>query len=382
MKRLIGFMRVILATAVAVLLIICCTLCVCAEEDALDGEWGSFLSGISDDVKERFPDGSFEDKDSFASAVESMGSPEYIAKVLLDIIGIELGSAVRLFLVFCAVLLVSAVFTSFADAHDSPMLQGAVRFCSGGALISVIAYNVYAHFGMIEDFFQKLSGTVVGMIPMSAAVWAMGGNVSTASVGSASFSVMLGVCQALWGSTVIPVCSVLCVFCFCEAVCEEMNMSRITSAVKKIYNFILAFSMGIMLFSMSAQTAIAASADSVSARGAKLVSGSIIPIIGGSVGETLRTVASSVSYLKNVFGFGGIMLIAMLTLPVLVSVIMTRLVFMLSGGVAEVLGCKGEGKLLSGFDEIYGCMSAVLSGAAVMFVIALCIFMRTVVAVA
>jgi hypothetical protein len=154
------------------------------------------------------------------------------------------------------------------------------------------------------------------------------------------------------------------------------------AAIRKIYNFFLCIVMTILLSSLAAQTAISAAADGTAARTARLVSGSVIPVLGGSVGETLRTVASGVSYLKNIFGVGGILMIFALLLPVGMSVLLSRVVFLICGGLADMLGCANEARLLDGLGEVYGTMLAVVSSVSVMFVLALCIFMQSVVAVA
>ena len=75
------------------------------------------------------------------------------------------------------------------------------------------------------------------------------------------------------------------------------------------------------------------------------------------------------------------MMISGLLLPVGISVLLTRVVFLICGGLAEVLGCANEARFLGNLGEIYGTMLAVISGVSVMFILALCIFMQTVVAV-
>ena len=112
-----------------------------------------------------------------------------------------------------------------------------------------------------------------------------------------------------------------------------------------------------------------------------MVSSTVIPVVGGSVGETLRTVAAGVQYLKSVVGIGGILLVAFLLLPTLLSLIMTRFVFLLASGIAEILGCENEGKFLSELGNLYGCMIAVVSMSSVMFILALTIFVKSMVAI-
>ena len=140
--------------------------------------------------------------------------------------------------------------------------------------------------------------------------------------------------------------------------------------------------MTVLLSSLAAQTTLTAVADSVSARAGRLVSSTVIPIVGGNLGEALRTVASSVRYIKSIFGVGGIIIIALIALPIAISLLLTRLVFGICSTFADILGCSQEAKLLSSFSDAYGCMLAVVCGIGMMFVLSLCIFMKTIVAVA
>ena len=139
--------------------------------------------------------------------------------------------------------------------------------------------------------------------------------------------------------------------------------------------------MTLLVMLLSVQTTLSAAADGTAARAAKMVASSVIPIVGGSVSETLRTVASGVQYIKSVVGVGAIALIIILLLPTLVSLVLTRLAFIISGCVADMLGCESESRLLGELGGVWGCMIAVVSMTAVMFILALSIFIKSAVAV-
>lgn len=220
------------------------------------------------------------------------------------------------------------------------------------------------------------------LIPMAGTVWAMGGNVTTASAGTATLSLMLTAFETVCGKTVMPLSYFCMALALCHTLASDTGLGGLARAVKRVYTFSLGLMMTVLLASLGSQTALTAAADSTAARTAKAVSSAVIPVVGGSVGETLRTVASGVQYLKSVLGIGGILLIFFLLLPTLLSLLITRLVFLLASGVAELLGCESDGRLLSELGSIYGCLTAVVSMTSVMFILALSIFVKTVVAAA
>ena len=344
--------------------------------------WEDFEKSIPEDAEKYFENGAFDEQTSYFEAIEKMTSAESIVTLLSELFFAEAKLACNLLLVLLGVLLVSAVLSVVGEQSENKTLKSVMRFCSLGALFTSAGYVFYTHFERLEDFFSRLALLINGMIPVTASIWALGGNVSTATVGSATLYCFLNVFEKLWATSAIPVFVLLLMLGFCDVICTELKSGRILGTVKKIYGFFLGLSMTILLSSLAAQTTLAAVSDSVAARAGRLVSSTVIPIVGGNLGEVLRTVASSVTYLKNIFGIGGIILISILVLPMAISLLLTRFVFGICSTFADIIGCSQESKLLASFSEAYGCMLAVVCGVGMMFVLSLCIFMKTVVAVA
>ena len=350
---------------------------------SVDGElWEEFVNSLPQSVTDSFENGALEDVESFGESVSEMSSARYVIGKILDCIGLELRGSLTLFCSLCALLVLNASLSGASGTFLGADLGGAVRFCSAGAIFASVIYSQYGHFESIEMFFDSLGSLMRAMIPIGASLWAMGGNIVSASSGSATLYIMLGVSEGLFRTTVTPVCSVMSVLNLCDAMSDGMRTGRMLGAIRRIYSFFLCSVMTLLISCLAAQTALSASADGVAARTARLVSGSFIPILGGSVGETLRTVASGVGYLKNIFGVGGILMIFSLLLPVCISTLLFRAVFLVSGGIADMLGLASEARLLDGLGEVYGTMLAVVTSVSVMFLLSLCIFMQSVVAVA
>ena len=157
-------------------------------------------------------------------------------------------------------------------------------------------------------------------------------------------------------------------------------MEGFSGSVKKIYNFLVGLIMSIFVFSLSTQTAVTSAADTAVARGAKLVSATVIPGVGGAVGDTLRTVSGSVGYIKSIVGTVGIVFVLIVTLQPLVSLLLCRHALIICSTLANSFGCKREGKMLGELGNIYGLLVGAVAICAVSFIIAFCIFLKCTVA--
>ena len=314
------------------------------------------------------------------TALTEMLTPQYLFSLAREYLGGALGDGVRLLAVVCGLLAIAAVLQTARQSFSSDALKNTVRFCTLGGLFAALIRVQYEQLAAVKLFFERLHALMSSMIPVGGAVLAMGGNVTTAAAGSATLGVFLSVAEGLCARTVVPVCAIGTALALCQTLSPEVGLRGIANVVRKTYTFFLGLVMSLLCFLLSSQSTLCAAADSTGARTAKLVSSLAIPVVGGGVGETLRTLAGRVQYLKSIVGIGGILFILLLFLPTFLSLIATRLVFLLGSGVAEMLGCENEGRLLSELGTVWGTMIAVMSMCAIMFVFALVIFVRVAVA--
>lgn len=353
-----------------------------AETEEVPEEIFDAVEQLPEEIRTELPSGiGSRDFSEFGDAVAEMTSWEYLSELFWKVMGAEMGSTLRLLAILCALLMLAAVFGTLCTSLGSDSLSGAFRFCTTAAIFSAMIHIQLRQMENVRTFFERLNSLMESMIPVLGSLWAMGGNVTTASAGTGTLYIFLAVCRRICAAGVLPICSFCTVAALCNTLSPQSGMRGIGGAVKKVYTFSLGLMMTILLTVLSSQTTLTASADSVTAKTAKTFSSAIIPIVGGSVGETLRTLASGIQYMKGVVGIGGVGFLLLLVLPTFLSLVFTRLAFLLAGGVAELLGCDAESRLLGELGGIYGIMLAVVSMSSVMFILALQLFIKTAVAV-
>lgn len=356
--------------------------CVGAESAAsMPDEFGEIAGSLPDGVRDSLPD-EMLDPEHVHEGLSEVLSVEYIFEYLGDRLQDGLSSALRLACILIGLVIISALARALVLSVESPALGSSFRMCSSLALFSAVIGIEISQLERIAELLDSLNELMGSMIPVTGVIWAMGGNVSTASTGSATLYVFLSMCESLCAKTVLPVCLILTVVALSTAISPDLRLGGVSGAVKKTYNFVLGLVMTLLVSVLGLQTTLTSSADGIGAKTAKLVSSTVIPIVGGSVGDTLRSVAGSAQYIKSVFGISAIVFILFLVLPTLISILLSRAVFVLTGGVADMLGCDQESRLLGEIGNIYGCMLGVVSMSAVMFILGFAIFVKSAVAIA
>ena len=351
------------------------------ESGDMPSEYYGVIDELPSEVSDKLPDGIYSNKtEDIGEALLEVVSVEYIMGFAAELVGDGLGDAVALAAHICGIVILSAIFEAMRK-NLSESVSGAVGFCVTSAIFAAIIDVTYRQVEMVCDFFIRLDSLILSMIPVMGAVYAMGGNVSTGVSSSSGMYAFLAVSEGICARTIAPVSSVCIAMALCRGISPSINLQGITSGIKKCYVFLIGMIMTVLLALLSSQTAISAAADSTAARAAKMVTSSAIPIVGGSVAETLRTVASGVQYTKSVVGVGGIVFLMILLLPTLISLLLTRLALIFSGSVAELLGCEGECRIIRELDGVWGLMIAVVAMCSVMFILVMTVFLKTAVAI-
>ena len=345
-------------------------------------EYEQMLDGIPSDIAEILPDELFSrDTEQIGAAVEHMSSFDFILSRVADLLSVGLGDAVRLFATLLGLVILSALLRQTRSLMRSSTLSGAVSFCSTATIIGAIVSLQYGQLSRVITFLDNLNLLASSMIPLMGVLYAMGGNLTAAVVNNSGMMIFLTVCENLINRTVLPVTALCMCFAMAAAMSPSVDMKGVAGVIKKSFTMLLGFVMMLLMTVLAAQSTLAAASDGIAARAAKFVAGNFIPVVGGTVGESLKTVAAGIKFMRVNVGVAGIIIILLMLLPPLISVLLTRLAVMLSGTAARMLGCGEEATLLGELSGVYGYLVAVISACSVMFIFALTLLTHTAAAV-
>lgn len=343
-----------------------------AVGERVPSEFGDLLAAIPEDLRSYLPEELFSsDSETVADGVGRLGEFSYLADAVLRAVGLHLGDAVRLLARIVGLLLLSAVAATLHGSFRSPSVGRAFSFCSGLAILSALLTEGYTVLRVTVGYLDTLGRMTSAAIPLLAALYAMGGNVTAAASGAAGLTVFLSLTEEVVGGTVVPFVGICLAFAAMEALTPELRLGTLASTVKKQYTTLLALLMTLLLAMLGAQTTLGARADTLAMRGAKFAASSLIPVVGGSVSELLRTVSAGVGYLRGTVGISGVLLLLLTLLPVLVELLLYRLIWQLGAAVADLVGCAQEKRLLEEIASLCGYLAAAVSICSSVFLLAL-----------
>ncbi len=326
-----------------------------ASFDEMPDEYDGFLDAIPDDLRDRLPDGLFSDDPlEVGDAVGEMTNFANLLQSLLSLVGLKLGDCISILASVCGLLILSAVCNTLKASFKSETVSRAFSLCATLVVTLALLTQSYRSLEAVTEYFQNLGIITSATLPLMSALYAMGGNISAAVAASSGLSIFMTLLETLIGKSIVPFCGICMAFALVSALDPSLRTGTLLSTIKKNYTTALAFVMMLLLAMLSAQNTLAARSDTLLMRSAKFAVGNMIPVVGGSVSELLRTVSTGVGYLRGTVGICGVLLLLYMLLPTLVELLLLRATWQLSASLADLLGCDGQKKLLDEFASLLG----------------------------
>ena len=330
--------------------------------ESVPSEFSGWLDSLPEELLELLPKELFSENTSEVNGVvREMSDFSALLQTVLDTLGFRLYDCIRLLSSVIGLLLLSAVFSALRNSVKSDSVGKAFSFASSLAILSAILVGGYTSMDAVSTYLGRLNTATVAAIPLLGVLYSIGGNVTAAAASSTGLTVYLGVMENLIGRSIIPFCGICLSFSWISASGFGLRIGTLLTTFKKHYTTLLGFLMTILLGALAAQTTLGASADSLAMRSAKFAAGNLIPVVGGSVAELLRTVSAGVGYLRTTIGICGILLILLMLLPTLTELFLYRLAWQIAASVADLLGCDSEKKLLDEIASLNGYLIAAVS---------------------
>lgn len=273
------------------------------------------------------------------------------------------------------VLVLCCVMSAMKFGGDA--IDSAIGYISVLALSGVCYSLLYNLFVFVIAAMQSLMIAVSSMMPIMAGLYVMGGSAGAGAASSASLSLFLSTLSMICTKVILPLLQISFALCITSAMPQSVNLSSVTNLVKNTSTTVMAFIFTLLGFVLFLQTAVGASGDTFVARSVRFASGVFVPVIGGMLGDAVRTVIGSVSVIKGTVGVVGVVIVLSVVIPPLVVVLLHKLLLLGCSIIAKVLGCERESALLCDLGSILSVLLALVIGAGVVAIIAFAVFIKT-----
>ena len=333
----------------------------------------SILDALPDEVKDKLPEEDIFSGEEFSKRF----SVDYFFSLIKETLTSLLSPAVKTLSMTLGLVLIASALSALKGVFHSPALVSLFEFVSGLCIMITLYENAAVLVEAVQAYLYRLTGVVGAMVPVMLSVGIAGGNTASSALGANAMMLSLAFVEALASQVLFPVLQLCFGLSAASGIGGGLKLGGISKLVRGVLTWVIAFIGAVISAVMTFQTSIAARADSLSMRAIKFAASNTVPVVGGIASDAVGAVASSLSLIKSTVGWVGVIIIAVLTLPIIFNVLLTRLGISISETAADIIGLEKEKSLLSEMCGLLGFLAAVCVISALMFVYALALFAKS-----
>lgn len=360
---------------------ICLTQTVSANENRVDDsnrnttyDYGALLDSLPDDVQALLPEGIEGSSDE--QAIAEQFDIEYLAKLCSDLLKEGIMAGLKLFASLLGLILICAILSRCSELF----LGGKSQYFDYAILLLSaleIYYSVYSLFELTRNYIGQINDYMTAIGAAMSGIFLLSANVGTAAVGSAWLSILLTVTEKISYELLFPLLQMSFALTLVSSICPDINLRSVTAFIRHICTTLLVASMTLITIFMSFQTSIASAADSLGLRSVKFAASNAIPIIGGLVSESMKTLSTSLSLVKSTAGLIGVVGLLLCSLLPLAMLFTCRYSLSLSGTVADLLQATSVKPLIEEAGKLVGFLIAIILVFSIFYLFTLSLLIHT-----
>lgn len=305
--------------------------------------FSELLSSLEEETKEALSEIGIDDADY--TQLLSL-SPKRVVDAILELFTGKMSEKLKAVGFVCALLVLNAVLEGFAQPGSTMHSV----FSVFTTLLIVVSLLLPVSESLVQAFsaMELSSNFLLAYIPAFAGVISMSGKPLSSAAYS---SVMIGLSNLLAQCNVkvfLPVVQVFFSLNIASSVQPKYAFNSLVAFFKKAVTVLLGFSATIFTGLLAIKGSLASAGDSVAVRGVKMLVGSAVPVVGSALSDAYTSVLGSITLIQNAVGIFGIVVFALMHVPVILDLLLWYLALSFTASVSEALGQKQAATLLNG----------------------------------
>lgn len=279
-------------------------------------------------------------------------TPLRVIKFIFNLAFEKASTIVDKFIIVFVVLTISSIASSFLK--ESNQFDKVIDYV---CIIIILSFVMESISRILTDAATGIKNSTIfinAYLPVMTGIIIASKN-PTLAITYNSFSIFLSNIISVFADKIfVPLISAMFSLNIVSSFSSENFQIRVLKTIRRLVVIVLSLFSTVFTGMLTTQSILASSSDSIALKGIRFVSGTFIPIVGGSVGDAISSVMSSFLIMKNTLGVFIILVILLINLPVMIEMLVWYFFFSLCSIFSSLLN-------LTNITEIIDSLSSTIS---------------------
>lgn len=310
------------------------------------------------------------------SAIKGEVDNTVIYKKILNKLGREVKTGLKSLACILAIIIIHSILKSISESLENDSISKLIYYVQYIAIVTIVMSNFSDIINLVKDTTTNLIGFMNTLIPVLISLMLYTGSITTTSILEPIILFMINFIGNLIQNVLVPLILIITAISIISKISDKVEIGRISKFLKSSTVWLLGTILTIFVGVVSLEGTLASSVDGITAKTAKAIVSSAVPVVGKILGDVVDSVLGCGLILKNAVGFVGvIIIIGICIMPILKLAVMT-VSYKLVASISEVVADAKIVKLLDEIADIFKLLLAIVITISVMVIIGMSLLVK------
>ena len=305
----------------------------------------------------------------FQNAIQGKVDNSGIYKRIWKLLGEEVQTGIASLISVLVIVIIHSILKSISENLENDSLSKIIYYVQYIAIVTVIMTNFSSIISMIQETANNLVGFMNSLVPILISLMIYTGSITTSSVLEPIILFMINLIGNLINTILIPATLIIATLSIVSKIGDKVQIDKLSKFFNSGIVWILGVILTIFVGVISLEGTLSSSVDGITAKTAKAIVSSSIPIVGKILGDAVDTVLGCGIILKNAIGFIGVIIILGICIMPILKLATLTICYKLLAGLCEPIADGKIVKLLEQMGDIFKVLLAILCSISVMVII-------------
>ena len=303
------------------------------------------------------------------SAIKGEIDNSNVYKKILNLLGTEVQTGLKSLVSILVIIIIHSILKSISESLENDNISKLIYYVQYIAIVTIIMSNFSDIINLVKETTTNLVGFMNTLIPVLVSLMLYTGSITTTSILEPIILFMINFIGNMIQDILIPIILIITSISIVSKISDNVQVEKIAKFLKSSTVWFLGLVLTIFVGVVSLEGTLSSSVDGITAKTAKTIVSSAVPVVGKILGDVIDSVLGCGLILKNAVGFiGVIIIIGICILPIIKLSILT-ISYKLVASISEVIADVKIVKLLDQIADIFKILLAILVSVSFMVII-------------
>ncbi len=294
------------------------------------------------------------------SAISGKVDNSKIYKKILNILGTEVQTGIKSLLSILAIIIIHSILKSISESLENDSISKLIYYVQYIAIVTIIMSNFSDVINLVKQTSNNLIGFMNTLIPVLVSLMLYTGSITTTSILEPIILFLINFIGNLIQNILIPIILIIASISIISKISDQVQVAKLSKFLKSSTLWFLGIILTIFVGIVSLEGTLASSVDGITAKTAKSIVSSAVPVVGKILGDVVDSVLGCGIILKNAVGFVGVVIIISICIVPILKLSVLTISYKLVASISEVIADAKIVKLLDEMGDIFKILLGIL----------------------